>query len=471
MENKKPEHDESFRDSIATIDKEGNRVWIYAQKPKGKLYNLRSIASVFYLIIFFSIPFIKINGVPLFMFNILQGKFVLFTMIFWPHDFFLFGLGMMIFILFVALFTVVFGRIFCGWACPQTIFMEMVFRKIEYWIEGDATHQRTLNNGPWNKEKIIKKVSKNSLFFIISFIIANTFLSYLIGVDKLFDIINDPLQNHIGGLITILLFTGVFYGVYVRFREQVCLVVCPYGRLQSVLLDKNSVVVAYDYVRGETRGKFHKNEKRDIGDCIDCHQCVKVCPTGIDIRNGTQLECVNCTACIDVCNHMMESVGLEKGLIRYSSENGIATNQKLRLTGRMIAYSLVLTVLIGIEVFLLASRSDVDATIIRARGLLYQEQPDNRISNLYNIELENKTYRDIPIQLKLEDSKGEIKLIGKDLQVKAEAQSAGEFFIILDKSIISKRKTDLKIGLYSNGEKVKVIKVSFLSPVARAIKN
>ncbi|MBL0047588.1 MAG: cytochrome c oxidase accessory protein CcoG [Bacteroidetes bacterium] len=467
MEKKTPEHDESFRDSIATIGKDGKRVWIYAQKPKGKLYNLRTYASIFYLIVFFSLPFIKINGVPLFMFNILEGKFVLFTMIFWPHDFFLFGLGMMIFILFVALFTVVFGRVFCGWACPQTVFMEMVFRKVEYWIEGDASHQKSLNHGPWTREKIIKKTTKNIAFFIISFIIANTFLSYLIGVDKLFEIMNEPLQKHFGGFMSILIFTGVFYGVYVRFREQVCLVVCPYGRLQSVLLDKDSVVVAYDYVRGEQREKFHKNEVRKAGDCIDCHQCVKVCPTGIDIRNGTQLECVNCTACIDVCNHMMDSVGLPKDLIRYSSENGIAKNQKLRLTGRMIAYSIVLTVLIGIEVFLLASRSDVDATIIRARGMLYQEQPNNQISNLYNIELENKTYRDIPINLKLEDTKGEIKLIGKDLMVNAEAQSAGAFFIYLDKSTISHRKTDIKVGLYSNGKKIKTIKVSFLSPVSR----
>ncbi len=467
MVDKKSDPEESFRDSIATIDKAGKRVWIYAQKPFGKLYNFRSYASFLYLVVFFSLPFVKINNVPLFMFNILEGKFVLFTMIFWPHDFFLFGLGMMIFILFIALFTVVFGRVFCGWACPQTIFMEMIFRKVEYWIEGDAAYQRSLNNGPWTREKILKKASKNIVFFLLSFLIANTFLSYLIGADKLLEIMKEPIQNHAGGFASIIIFTSVFYGVYARFREQVCLVVCPYGRLQSVLLDKDSVVVAYDYVRGEQRGKFHKNEERKNGDCIDCHQCVKVCPTGIDIRNGTQLECVNCTACIDVCNHMMSSVGLPKDLIRYSSENGISKNQKLKLTGRMAAYSIVLTVLIGIEVFLLASRSDVDATIIRARGLLYQDQPNNQISNLYNIELENKTHTAIPINLKLEDMKGDIKLIGKELMVNAEAQSAGEFFIYLDKTSISSRKTDVKVGLYSFGKKIKTIKVSFLSPVSR----
>ncbi len=467
MDKKTNEQEESFRDSIATIDKQGKRVWIYAQKPFGKLYQLRTYISLIYLVIFFSIPFIRINDVPLFMFNILEGKFVLFTMVFWPQDFFLFGLGMLIFVLFIALFTVVFGRVFCGWACPQTIFMEMVFRKVEYWIEGDASHQKKLNQGPWNRDKIIKKLSKNILFFIISFIIANTFLSYLIGTDELFSIMREPLANHYGGFVSILVFTGVFYGVYVRFREQVCLVVCPYGRLQSVLLDKDSVVVAYDYVRGETRAKFHKNETRTQGDCIDCHQCVKVCPTGIDIRNGTQLECVNCTACIDACNHMMDSVGLPKGLIRYDSENGIKKKQKLRFTGRMIAYSVVLTLLIGIEVFLLASRSDVDATIIRARGMLYQEQPNNQISNLYTIKLVNKTHYSMPIQLKVEAEEGEIKMIGKELVVDAETQEAGEFFVFVDKNKITHRKSDFKIGIYSNNKKIKTVKISFLSPISR----
>jgi len=467
MDTNNEEQKESFRDSIATIGKDGKRVWIYAQKPKGKLYNLRSYASFFYLIVFFSLPFIKVNGQPLFLFNILEGKFVLFSMVFWPQDFFLFGLGMIIFVLFVALFTVVFGRVFCGWACPQTVFMEMVFRKVEYWIEGDASHQKMLNNGPWTREKIIKKVSKNTAFFLISFVISNTFLAYIIGIDELYTIMSEPIQSHIGGFTSIMIFTGVFYGVYVRFREQVCLVVCPYGRLQSVLLDKDSVVVAYDYVRGEERGKFKKNEERKIGDCIDCHQCVKVCPTGIDIRNGTQLECVNCTACIDACNHIMDSVGLPKGLIRYDSENGIAKKQKLRLTTRMIAYSVVLTVLIGVEVFLLASRSDVDATIMRARGMLYQEQTDDKISNIYNIKLINKTRENLPIQLKLANNEGEIKLIGKELFVKGETQESGEFFVMIDKANLSQRKSDYKVEIYSGDRKLKTVKISFLSPIAR----
>ncbi|MBN8703816.1 MAG: cytochrome c oxidase accessory protein CcoG [Bacteroidetes bacterium] len=457
----------SFRDSISTIDEQGKRSWIYAQKPKGWYYNARTVLSFFYLLIFFTLPFLKVNGNPLFLFNVIERKFILFSVVFWPQDFFIFGLGMLIFIVFIALFTVIFGRIFCGWACPQTIFMEMVFRKIEYLIEGDASHQKALNKMPWNKEKIIRKLSKHILFFLLSFLIANTFLSYIIGVDKLFITISEPITKHAGEFIALLIFTGIFYGVYSWFREQVCIVVCPYGRMQGVLLDKNSIIVAYDYVRGETRGKYKKNEQRTSGDCIDCFQCVKVCPTNIDIRNGTQLECVNCTACIDACDHMMEKVGLPKGLIRYDSENGIANGIKLKLSPRIIAYSAILLVLIGLESFLLLSRSDLDTTIIRARGMLYQNQPDNKISNLYNIKLINKTRLDMPVTLKLESTEGEIKMVGKDIYAKKESLSEGTFFIMLDKSAIKQRKTNLRVGIYSNNKKIKEAETSFLGPIKK----
>lgn len=459
---------ESFRDSIATIDKEGKRVWIYPKKPSGKLFNLRAYLSYIYLIVFFGLPFIKLNGEPLFLLDVLHKKFILFGMIFWPQDFFIFGLGMLIFIVFIALFTVVFGRIFCGWACPQTIFMEMLFRRIEYWIEGDGTHQKELNKAPWNSEKITKKTIKFILFFALSYLIANTLLSYLISFDEVAKMYTEPLKSHLGGLISLLIFTFVFYFVYSYLREQVCLIVCPYGRMQGVLLDKNSVVVAYDYERGEPRHKIKKNEEHGKGDCIDCGLCVKVCPTGIDIRNGTQLECVNCTACIDECNHVMEKINLPKGLIRYASENGIKNKQKLTFTNRMKAYSAVLILLLGIEVFLLSTRSDYDATILRAKGMLYQEQPNNKLSNLYTIKLVNKTRKDLPVVIKVENFNADIQLIGKDLMVKSEAVTEGEFFVILKKNDIKKRKSILEIGIYSNNKKIKTVKTNFLSNISRS---
>lgn len=455
----------TFRDKVATVDKQGKRLWIFPQKPQGWFYNKRTLLSVLYLVVFFSLPFIKYKGHPLFMINVLERKFILFGQIFWPQDFFIFGLGMIIFIVFIALFTVVFGRVFCGWMCPQTIFMEMVFRKIEYFIEGSAAEQRILKNKPWNSDKIFKKVTKWTSFWIVSFLIANTFLAYIIGVDELKKIIFEPLSEHIGGFISLVIFTTVFFLVYSWFREQVCTVVCPYGRMQGVLLDRNSIVVSYDHVRGEPRGKFKKNEERTIGDCIDCHQCVHVCPTGIDIRNGTQLECVNCTACIDACDRMMEAVNLPKGLIRYASESNIADNKPTRFTGRMKAYTAVMVILLGVEAFLLASRTDVGVSILRSQGQLYQEQPNGQLSNLYNYKLLNKTYKEKELELKPENFEGRIELVGEEqLIVPKEKDVAGAMFIYIDKDKIHERKTKLEIGVYEEGKKIKTIKTSFLGP-------
>ena len=252
--------DGSFRDRIATVDEKGKRNWVFAQKPKGKFYNARTYVSWFFFIVFFALPFIYVKGRPLFLFNIPEAKFIIFGQVFWPQDFFIFGLTMVTFIVFIILFTAAFGRLFCGWVCPQTIFMEMFFRKIEYAIEGDAAKQKILSKSGWTREKIVKKTTKHLVFYIMSFIIANFFLAYIIGIRELYKIATGPISANIGGLMGLAVFSGIFYGVYAFFREQVCTVVCPYGRLQGVLLDRNSMIVAYDYIRGEPRGKKVKNE-------------------------------------------------------------------------------------------------------------------------------------------------------------------------------------------------------------------
>ncbi|MBL0343538.1 MAG: cytochrome c oxidase accessory protein CcoG [Bacteroidetes bacterium] len=464
--------DESFRDSVSTIGKKGERVWITPLQPFGRFYNARKWVSYVCLLLLFGIPFIKVNGNPLLLLNVIERKFIIFGLIFWPQDFFLFGLTMLTFVVFIVLFTSIFGRLWCGWTCPQTIFMEMVFRRIEYWIEGDGPAQKALNKSEWTTDKLVKKCSKHILFYIISFLIANTFLAYLIGIDELEKIITEPIDQHFSGFLAILIFSGVFYGVFAHFREQVCLVVCPYGRLQGVLLDKNSIVVAYDYVRGEPRKHYKKNEERRAGDCIDCHQCVKVCPTGIDIRNGTQLECINCTACIDVCDHIMDGVGLNKGLIRYASEDGIAKKQKIRFTTRIALYTVLLSVLlIGLGAGI-AMRSDTETTILRTPGMLFQKQPDGKISNLYNFKIVNKTTKDFPVTLKLEDIKGEITLVGSaGLMAKNQSISEGEFFVIVALDQIPKRKTKIKIGVYSGSEQIEIVKTNFMGPTGKHMKD
>ncbi|MGC4100395.1 cytochrome c oxidase accessory protein CcoG [Ferruginibacter sp.] len=478
----------SFRDSVATISREGKRNFISPKKPKGRLYNLRTRFSILYLVIFFTLPFIKLHGEPLLMLNIIERKFILFGMVFWPQDFFIFGIAMLAFVVFVIVFTVVFGRIFCGWACPQTIFMEMVFRKIEYWIDGDAAKQKQLKAMPWNAEKIRKRAVKFIIFFALSFIIANFFLAYLISMDELMGYLQTPAA-HIGTLVSLLIFTTVFFFVYWWFREQACIVVCPYGRLQGVLLDKNSIVVAYDHKRGEPRGKLKKKNDHDCkcvdckeegacksitakfeamipqGDCIDCAACVRVCPTGIDIRNGTQLECINCTACIDACDAIMKSIDKPAGLIRYASENSIAKGVQLKFTTRIKAYTAVLSLLLALLVFLLVSRTDLDARLMRTAGMTYTSLPDGRISNLYNLKLANKTHADIPFDLKLENINGEIEYVGSStLLVKKEDYSHLQFFVKLNRSDVKSWKTELKIGMYEKGKKIKTITAKFIGP-------
>lgn len=464
---------ESFRDSIGTMTNEGKRAWVYPKKPSGKLYEYRKITSYVLLAFLFAAPFIKVQGNQFLLFNVLERRFNIFGFPFWPQDFYLFVLSMIISVVFITLFTVAFGRVFCGWICPQTIFMEMVFRRIEYWIEGDRNKQRKLDNQEWNAEKIRKRVLKWFIFLMISFLIANIFLAYLIGSDKLLKYISENPLNHLGTLIPLIIFTGVFYFIFAWFREQVCIIACPYGRLQSVLLDNKSVVVAYDHKRGEGesgRKKFRKNEDRQAlghGDCIDCLQCVHVCPTGIDIRNGTQLECVNCTACIDECDHIMESINLPKGLIRYASEDEIEKKQKFKLTARMKGYIAVLTILIGVFTGLLLLRNDVEATVLRLPGQLYEHKEGNIISNIFTYKLVNKTVKEIDsVNFKLRKYKGEIKLVSASNNFKVPKQgiAEGTLFIEINKSALSGDKNKLTIDVYSGNKLIETTSVNFLGP-------
>lgn len=462
-----PGMDESFRDHLATVDAAGRRKWVFAQKPKGKWYNARTYTSWFFFALFFSLPFVYLHGQPLFQLNIPEARFILFGKVFWPQDFFIFGLGMVTFIIFVVLFTAAFGRLFCGWVCPQTIFMEMLFRKVEYLIEGDAPKQKMLKLGPWTTEKILRKSAKHLAFYLLSFLIANTFLAYIISAKGLWTIISGPVTEHIPGLFSMLLFSGVFYTVYAFFREQVCTVICPYGRLQSVLLDRNSMIVAYDYKCGEPRGKFSKKADTGLGDCIDCLQCVKVCPTGIDIRNGTQMECVGCTACIDACNHMMEKVGRPLDLIRYASENGISAHEPLRYTMRMRLYTALLSLLVLILAGLLLSRKEVDATIMRTPGMLYQERGADSVSNLYSIKVANKTIRQVPLSIRIIGLDGRVDVIGgKVIPLKAEDEGAGTFFVVLPRRVVKDRKTRIRLALYDGDTKVDEVGTNFLGPMS-----
>lgn len=463
---------DNFRDTIGTLNEEGKRAWVYPKKPSGKWYTYRKYVSYVLLLFLFSAPFVRIGGNQFLLFNVLERRFNIFGFPFWPQDFHLFVIMMIIGVVFVILFTVAFGRLFCGWVCPQTIFMEMVFRRIEYWIDGDRGKQRRLDKMPWNAEKIRKRILKWTIFFVISFLIANVFLAYLIGSDQVLRYVIDGPSAHVNTLVSLLIFTGVFYFVFAWFREQVCIIACPYGRLQGVLLDNKSIVVAYDHQRGERtngRAKFRKNEDREIngkGDCIDCFQCVNVCPTGIDIRNGTQLECVNCTACIDVCDQMMESVNLPKGLIRYASEDSIVKKAKFKFSPRLKGYTAVLGILVAILVGMLFLRNDVEARILRLPGQLYERKANNMISNVYTYKLINKTVTAIEdVHFELLSHQGTIALVAHDMfTVPEQGLVEGTLFITINASALKNDKDRLTIGVYKGDQLIETTVTSFLGP-------
>ena len=463
---KEIKRDESFRDSIATIDQDGNRKYVFPKKPSGKLHNYRLIVSWVLLAVFFITPFIKVNDEPLFLFDIVNRRFILFGQLFWPQDSYLFAILMLTVMVFIVVFTVSLGRLWCGWACPQTVFMEMLFRKVEYFIDGDANKQRRLVKQGWNFEKIWKRLIKFSIFALLALLISNTLFAWVLGTDRLFEIMQEPISENRAAFIGMMVLSGFLMFVYSWFREQVCVMMCPYGRLQSVLLDSNTIVVAYDYIRGEPKGNYKKGENRkeaEKGDCIDCKACVDVCPTAIDIRNGTQLECVNCTACIDACNKTMDRVGQPWGLIRFDSEKGISLGQKLKLNARLIAYIAVLLALFTFLNVLLFSRSDVEATILRTPGLLFQQQDDGKISNLYNIKVVNKRREQFPIEIKLMSHQGKIVMAAGDMIVQPAASTEGVFFVYLDNSDVN-GKIPIELGVYSNDELIDEIHLTFVGP-------
>ncbi len=462
------ENTEEYRDSLATINADGGRKWIYPKKPKGAFFTKRKIVSYVLLILLFGTPHVTINGLPVLLFNIIERKFIIFGKIFWPQDFFIFAVTMITGVIFITLFTIVFGRIFCGWICPQTIFMEMVFRRVEYFIEGDYKQQQKLNKDPWDATKIFKKTLKHGIFFGISFLIANTFLAYIIGSQELWKIQMVAPSEHMEGLIAITIFSFVFYGVFAFMREQICTTICPYGRLQGVLLDSKSIIVGYDYVRGEGRAKYRKNEDRKEvgkGDCIDCNQCVDVCPTGIDIRNGTQLECVNCTACIDVCNFMMEKTGLEQGLIRLDSEEGIKNSVPFSWTKRIIFYSGILVLLMVFLSGLIITRKDFDATITRAKGTIQKSVGENDMINIYDVTLINKTTKDFVVTLKLLEEKGRIDVVRNQIDLKEQSEVKGKFVVTMDKGDIKHGKNKITIGIYGDGELIEKRTTIFMGPL------
>jgi len=456
-----------FREHLSNLNQRtGKRTWIYPKIISGRFYRYRAWFSALLLLFLFVGPWLRWNGHPLFLFDVIERKFIIAGLPFFPQDFYLLALGLLAFIVFIMLFTSIFGRLWCGWVCPQTVFMEMVFCRIENWIEGNAAAQKKLDEGPLNAEKIRKKTLKHAIFWLISFLIANTFLAYIIGSDALVKIITEPVAKHTAGFMSILIFTTVFYLVFAKLRELVCIMICPYGRLQGVLLDRNSVVVAYDHKRGEPRGHLVKGQTAtDKGDCVDCGLCVEVCPTGIDIRNGTQLECVSCTACMDACDSVMTKIHKPLGLIRYASEEQIVTGNGFSYSARMKAYTAFFVVLFGVFATLLAMRKDLQASVLRTPGTTFVQEQDGKVANFFLLKLTNKTFHDMDVKVAIEGIPARVQLLDDRIRIKGGEHQSLPLIVHMLQADIKENTMPFRVLVSAEGKEMNQVKLCFNGPV------
>jgi cytochrome c oxidase accessory protein FixG len=436
-------------------------MWVYPAAISGLFTRSRHLTAYGLMAILFALPWIKVRGLPAILLQIPERKFVIFGHVFWPQDSFylvllLIGLALCLFF-----FTALLGRVWCGWACPQTVFLESVFRRIDEWIEGDHHARKRLDEGGLTVEKVGKKAAKHALFLLIAALVSNTFLAYFVGVEQLTHWVTGPPGEHWTAFLIMAFTLAVFYFDFAWFREQFCTVLCPYARFQAVLTDAHTLQVGYDVVRGEPRGRFGTAE----GDCIACHKCVAVCPTGIDIRDGYQLECIGCARCIDACDGIMERIGKPKGLIRYDSLARLTGEATRVLRPRVIAYSLLLVGVVAGLAFALEVRSEADVTIVRPPGAPFALLPGGVVSNHFSVRIINRGEADHAFRMALSGTP-EAHLITalNPMPVRAGEQERIEVFVNLAQGAVPTGKLPLNLQFYEGSALVAEKATTFLAP-------
>jgi cytochrome c oxidase accessory protein FixG len=482
-----------FRDELASVAPDGRRRWIYARQPSGGFYRARTLVSVVLLGFLCAAPLVTVNGLPLVLLDVVNRRFAFFGMLFWPQDFHLVVLIALVGIVTLVLTTTAIGRVWCGWLCPQTVFMEMVFRRIEFLIDGSAEQQMRRHRGPWTFDRVWRTVVKQAVFFAVSFFIANLFLAYVIGAGPLWRIVTDPPREHFAGLGMLTTFSLVFYAVFARFREQACILACPYGRVMSSLVDRRTITVTYDTGRGEPRGRMMAEPAATTaqGDCIDCRRCVTVCPTGIDIRNGIQLECVACTACADACDDVMVRIDRPRGLIRYTSHDAVtgagavataraeaaaragseaAVAARARasarfVTPRLAAYGGVWLLLIGVVGVLLVRRPATDVLILRQAGSLFAQQTNGDVVNLYTVQVFNRSAqaRELRIRAALPEG-ASVRPLAPFERVGAHAMQEGQFLLTVPRGRLDGLTTRVRFEVTEEGAAPRTIESSVIGP-------
>ncbi len=467
MQPTKPAAQAYIPETNATIGAHGKRQWLYPAAAKGRFTRARNVVSSVLIVLYLAIPWLTLNHHPVLRFDIPGRRYYIFGATFVATDLYLLALFILIALIGLFLFSALLGRLWCGWGCPQTVYMEGVFRRIERWIEGTPLKQQKLNNGPRDDTYWAKKLLKHGLFAAISLLLSASFIAYFIDARASFAMFSTLGADHPAAFVMMLVTAGFVYFDFAWFREQFCTFLCPYARLQAVMLDEHSLIIAYDPGRGEPRGAIRPGETFEgRGDCIDCKRCVQVCPTGIDIRQGLQLECISCTACIDACDTVMEKVGRPHGLIRYDSLAGIARKQHKVLRPRVGLYSFVLLLMLVVFTLKLTGRETVELSVTRMAGIPYLVQDDGMVRNVFTLHVTNTQTdaRQVSVKVSGEDDL-ELLVPGQPFVVEPGQRLTAEAFVLMPTKEVEHAETPIKFTLISEGHALSMSQAVFLGPV------
>ncbi|HMO14244.1 MAG TPA: cytochrome c oxidase accessory protein CcoG [Pirellulaceae bacterium] len=448
---------------LSTLEHDGSRRWLHPKLSKGRFLHRRRIVAWFLIAIFTLVPFIKVGGKPLILLDIPARQFTILGFTFLPTDTLLLAIFLVGLLLTIFLFTALFGRVWCGWACPQTVYMEFVFRPIERFFEGTAGRGGVAKKtAPW------RSVGKYAAFFAVSFYLANTFLAYFVGVEELLKWVRQsPVQHPIPFLVMAFVTCAMIFD-FCFFREQLCIIACPYGRFQSVLLDQNSLIVAYDEKRGEPRGKPSRRGNPllpIVGDCVDCGNCVTTCPTGIDIRKGLQMECIHCTQCIDACNVVMKKLGREPNLIRFSSQARDRGGQGGLVRARTLVYPLMLLGIVAAFFTVLHNKKSFDVIILREPGIPFSIADDGSVRNMVRVKLTNRSDDTVTFTLTPLEPAG-TTLHVHEAELLLQPRQTHEFHVgvLVDRSVFKSGKSQLMLRVENNKQDSRQIAYRLVGP-------
>ena len=372
---------------LSTLEKDGSRRWLKPRLSVGGYLKARRAVAYALILIFTLTPYLRMNGKPLVLLDVVHRRFTLFGYTFLPTDTVLLALLIVTILVGIFLLTALFGRVWCGWACPQTVYMEFVYRPIERLFEG------TKGRGGSAKRELAgwRKPARFVVYLLVSMFLAHTFLAYFVGVENLLKWVTSSPLKHPVAFVVMAATTGLMLFDFGYFREQTCIIACPYGRLQSALLDSQSLIVTYDENRGEPRGKARKSGEDAKGDCVDCHLCVETCPTGIDIREGLQMECIGCAQCIDACAPVMQKLGREPGLIRYSTQAAMQGEKKRLLRPRVVIYPLIMLIVLAMFGVAIGTKQSADVLVMRSRGKPFETIGGGMVANTMQVKITNRT--------------------------------------------------------------------------------